>query len=69
MLLARARGLDDRTRRLLRVVSVGVSVTHPLLEFVAGLAPDELLESLREAVDRAILTSDRHRVATAFAIR
>lgn len=58
VLLARARGLDDRTRRLLRVVSVGVSVTHPLLEFVAGLAPDELLESLREAVDRAILTSD-----------
>ena len=58
MLLARARGLSDRTRRLLRVVSVGWSVTHPLLEAVAGLPSDELLESLREAVDRAILTTD-----------
>jgi DNA-binding CsgD family transcriptional regulator/tetratricopeptide (TPR) repeat protein len=58
MLLARARGLSDRTRRLLRVVAVGWSVTHPLLEAVAGLAPDELLESLREAVDRAIITTD-----------
>ena len=58
MLLARARGLSDRTRRLLRVVAVGWSVTHPLLEAVAGLPPDELLESLREAVDRAIITTD-----------
>ena len=58
MLLARARGLSDRTRRLLRVVAVGWSVTHPLLEAVAGLAPEELLESLREAVDRAIITTD-----------
>jgi predicted ATPase/DNA-binding CsgD family transcriptional regulator len=58
VLLSRARGLKDRTRRLLRVVAVGVSVTHPLLEEVAGLPPEELLASLREAVDRAILTSD-----------
>ena len=58
MLLARARGLSDRTRRLLRVVAVGWSVTHPLLEAVAGLPSDELLESLREAVDRAIITTD-----------
>ena len=58
VLLARARGLTDRTRRLLRAVSVGVSVTHPLLEAVAGMPPEELLESLREAVDRAIITSD-----------
>jgi predicted ATPase/DNA-binding CsgD family transcriptional regulator len=58
VLLARARGLTDRTRRLLRALAVGLSVTHPLLEAVAGLPPDELLESLREAVDRAIVTSD-----------
>lgn len=58
VLLARARGLSDRTRRLLRAVAVGLEVTHPLLEAVAGLPPDELLESLREAVDRAILTTD-----------
>ncbi|MEO8246245.1 MAG: AAA family ATPase [Chloroflexota bacterium] len=58
MLLARVRGLSDRTRRLLRVVAVGWSVTHPLLEAVAGLPPDELLESLREAVDRAVITTD-----------
>ncbi|MEO8510441.1 MAG: AAA family ATPase [Chloroflexota bacterium] len=58
VLLARARGLTDRTRRLLRAISVGLSVTHPLLEAVAGLPPEELLESLREAVDRAIITSD-----------
>lgn len=58
VLLARARGLTERTRRLLRVLSVGVSVMHPLLEVVAGLPPDALLESLREAVDRAIITSD-----------
>ena len=58
MLLARARALSDRTRRLLRVLAVGWSVTHPLLEAVAGLPPDELLESLREAVDRAVITTD-----------
>ncbi|HET7685983.1 MAG TPA: AAA family ATPase [Candidatus Limnocylindria bacterium] len=58
MLLARVRHLGERTRRLLRVVSVGWSVTHPLLEAVASLAPDELLESLREAVDHSILTTD-----------
>lgn len=58
LLLARARGLSDPTRRLLRTVAVGLAVTHPLLEAVAGLAPDALLASLREAVDRAILTTD-----------
>lgn len=58
MLLARVRHLGERTRRLLRGVSVGWAVTHPLLEAVAGLPPDELLESLREAVDHSILETD-----------
>jgi DNA-binding CsgD family transcriptional regulator/tetratricopeptide (TPR) repeat protein len=58
VLLARIRGLRDRTRAVLRVVAVGYSVTHPLLEAVAGVPEDALLDSLREAVDRAILTTD-----------
>ncbi len=58
VLLARVRGLRDRTRAVLRVVAVGYSVTHPLLQVVAGVPEDALLDSLREAVDRAILTAD-----------
>ncbi len=57
-LLARVRGLSEPSRRLLRIISVGLSVTHPLLEAVADLRDDRLLEALREAVDRAILTPD-----------
>ncbi len=58
VLLARVRGLRERTRAVLRLVAVGYSVTHPLLEVVACMPDDALLESLREAVDRAVLTTD-----------
>ena len=58
VLLARVRGLRERTRAVLRLVAVGYSVTHPLLEVVARMPDDALLDSLREAVDRAVLTTD-----------
>ena len=58
VLLARVRGLRERTRAVLRLVAVGYSVTHPLLEVVARMPDDALLDALREAVDRAILTTD-----------
>jgi DNA-binding CsgD family transcriptional regulator/tetratricopeptide (TPR) repeat protein len=58
VLLARVGQLGDRTQHVLRVAAAGGRrVQHRLLEEVAGVPQDELFDSLREAVDRNVLTS------------
>jgi DNA-binding CsgD family transcriptional regulator len=56
VLLTRVDRLGDRTQQLLRVAAAaGPGVTGPLLAAVAGIADQQLLEGLREAVDQQVL--------------
>ena len=60
VLLARYDGLDARAKGLLRAIAAhGRHITHELLARVVPLAPDELDESLRAAIDGGVLTVDR----------
>lgn len=60
VLLARYDGLDARAKGLLRAIAAhGRHITHELLTRVVPLAPDELDESLRAAIDGGVLTVDR----------
>src|SRR3954451_23755969 len=59
VLLARADGLSEPARRVLRVAAVGGGrVTDGLLAAVTGLAEPELIEALREAVEHHVLVGD-----------
>jgi DNA-binding CsgD family transcriptional regulator len=56
VLLARVVRLGDRTQQLLRVgAAAGPGVTQPLLAVVTGMDDQQLLDGLREAVDRQLL--------------
>jgi DNA-binding CsgD family transcriptional regulator len=56
VLLTRVDRLGDRTQQLLRVAAAaGPGVTQPLLAAVAGMDDQQLLDSLREAVDQQLL--------------
>ena len=56
VLLARVVRLDHGTQQLLRVAAAaGPGVTQPLLAAVSGIDDQQLLESLREAVDQQLL--------------
>jgi DNA-binding CsgD family transcriptional regulator len=53
---ARLTGLDDASGQILRVAAVaGRVVSHELLLRVAGLAPDELVAALRNALEHRLL--------------
>jgi DNA-binding CsgD family transcriptional regulator/tetratricopeptide (TPR) repeat protein len=59
IVLARVDGLSDRAQRMLRSAAViGRSADHRLLEAIAGVPHDELLEAAREAVAEHILVPD-----------
>src|SRR5262245_49902739 len=56
VLLTRVVRLGQRTQQLLRVAAAaGPGATQPLLAAVAGMDDQQLLEGLREAVDRQLL--------------
>jgi len=56
VLLTRVVRLGPRTQQLLRVVAAaGPGVTQPLLAVIAGIDDQQLLDSLREAVDQQLL--------------
>ncbi len=57
-LLVRLRELSPTARGVVRAISVGWSVPHPLLARVAGLDEPTLLAALRESVDRAVVVPD-----------
>jgi DNA-binding CsgD family transcriptional regulator/tetratricopeptide (TPR) repeat protein len=57
-LLVRLRGISPAAREVVRVISVGWSVPHPLLASVARLDEPVLMAALREAVDGALLVPD-----------
>ncbi|MGM0386716.1 MAG: ATP-binding protein, partial [Actinomycetota bacterium] len=60
VLLARYDALEPRTKSVLRAIAAhGRHITHELLARVVPLAPDELDESLRAAIDGGMLTLDR----------
>jgi DNA-binding CsgD family transcriptional regulator len=59
IVLARIDGLSDNAQRILRAAAViGRSADHRLLEAIAGVPHDELLEGAREAVAEHILVPD-----------
>jgi DNA-binding CsgD family transcriptional regulator len=59
IVLARVDGLSDGAQRVLRTAAViGRSADHRLLEAIAGVPHDELLEAAREAVAEHILVPD-----------
>jgi DNA-binding CsgD family transcriptional regulator/tetratricopeptide (TPR) repeat protein len=59
LLLQRVGGVDPRTRGLLRVAAAaGRDVDYALLRATAGLPEPEVRESLRQAIDHGVLTSD-----------
>jgi len=59
IVLARVDGLGDGTQRMLRCAAViGRSADHRLLEAIAGLSHDALLDAAREAVAEHILVPD-----------
>jgi DNA-binding CsgD family transcriptional regulator len=59
IVLARVDGLSDNGQRMLRSAAViGRSADHRLLEAIAGVPHDELLEAAREAVAQHILVPD-----------
>jgi DNA-binding CsgD family transcriptional regulator len=59
IVLSRVDGLSDNAQRILRAAAViGRSADHRLLEAIAGLPHDELLEGAREAVAEHILVPD-----------
>jgi DNA-binding CsgD family transcriptional regulator/tetratricopeptide (TPR) repeat protein len=59
VLLARVVRLGLRTQQLLQVAAAaGPGATQPLLAVVAGVDDQQLLESLREAVDQQLLLPD-----------
>jgi DNA-binding CsgD family transcriptional regulator len=59
IVLARVDGLSDNGQRLLRSAAViGRSADHRLLEAIAGVPHDELLEAARETVAQHILVPD-----------
>jgi ATP/maltotriose-dependent transcriptional regulator MalT len=62
VLLARVAALPDVARRALRVVAVaGIAADDRLIAAVLGLPEDELLDGLREAVDRHVVEIDESR--------
>ncbi len=56
--LVRLRELSPAAREVVRVISVGWSVSHQLLNRVAHLDEAALLAALRESVDRAVVVPD-----------
>jgi DNA-binding CsgD family transcriptional regulator/tetratricopeptide (TPR) repeat protein len=59
IVLARVDGLSDGAQRVLRAAAViGRSADHRLLEAIAGVPHDELLDAAREAVAQHILVPD-----------
>lgn len=59
IVLARVDGMSDRAQRVLRCAAViGRSADHRLLEAIAGVPHDELLDAAREAVAEHILVPD-----------
>ncbi|MFP5283721.1 MAG: ATP-binding protein [Actinomycetes bacterium] len=55
----RVQALSDSTQAVLRMAAVaGQRVEHELLAAVSGLAPGELEQALREAVDAGVLLAD-----------
>lgn len=60
LLLVRIESLDDDARGVVRTIAVaGRRVSHPVLEEVAGLAPDRLDAALRTALEANVLIPAR----------
>jgi DNA-binding CsgD family transcriptional regulator/tetratricopeptide (TPR) repeat protein len=67
VLTAQLARLSPRSRVVLgAAAAVGRIVDHPLLARVAKLGPEELVDGLREAVDRQVLVCDHGTVAYRF---
>jgi predicted ATPase len=70
LVLIRVHALSAPAQRMLETAAVaGRRVDHELLADVAGLPPRQLLELLREAVDRHILTVERAATGEMYAFR
>ena len=67
VLTLRVEGLSDETQGLLRTAAAaGTTVGHRLLVEATGLAQDELLRALREAIEHSVLVRDDERESYAF---
>jgi ATP/maltotriose-dependent transcriptional regulator MalT len=70
LLLTRVEALSRPAQQIVATTAVaGGRVDHDLLAEVAGLAPDELVDLLREAIDQQILATDAGSPGGGYAFR